>query len=68
MVNNKLYGHLKYNIRLIIFSSIFGFLFFAACMRPTKELPNIVIIFTDDQGYADIGSYGAIGFETPNIN
>ena len=68
MMNNKLCGHLKYNIRLLIFSSIFGFLFFAACMRQTKELPNIVIIFTDDQGYADIGSYGAIGFETPNIN
>ena len=30
--------------------------------------PNIVIIFTDDQGYADIGSFGAEGFETPNLD
>ncbi len=30
--------------------------------------PNIVIIFTDDQGYADVGIYGAVGFETPNID
>lgn len=30
--------------------------------------PNIVIIFTDDQGYADIGCFGAEGFETPNLD
>ena len=30
--------------------------------------PNIVIIFTDDQGYGDVGVYGATGFETPNID
>ena len=29
--------------------------------------PNIVIIFTDDQGYADVGKFGAEGFETPNL-
>ena len=30
--------------------------------------PNIVIIFTDDQGYADVGKFGAEGFTTPNID
>ena len=34
----------------------------------TSERPNIVIIFTDDQGYADLGVYGAKGFTTPNID
>lgn len=36
----------------------------AAVARP----PNIVIIFTDDQGYGDVGVYGAKGFTTPNID
>jgi arylsulfatase len=33
-----------------------------------KRKPNIVIIFTDDQGYADVGCFGAKGFKTPNID
>ena len=31
-------------------------------------LPNIVIIFIDDQGYADIGPFGAKGYSTPNLD
>lgn len=33
-----------------------------------SQLPNIVIIYVDDLGYGDVGSYGAIGVETPNID
>jgi arylsulfatase len=36
--------------------------------RPAPRKPNIVIVFTDDQGYADIGKFGAEGFTTPNID
>ena len=31
-------------------------------------MSNIVIIFTDDQGYADVGCFGAKGFTTPNLD
>ena len=30
--------------------------------------PNIVILFADDQGYGDLGCFGARGFATPNID
>ena len=34
----------------------------------SSDKPNFIIIFTDDQGYADVGCYGAEGFETPNLD
>jgi arylsulfatase len=34
----------------------------------TQRPPNIVIIFTDDQGYGDVGVFGARGFETPHLD
>ena len=30
--------------------------------------PNVVIIMTDDQGYADTGKFGATGFKTPHLD
>ena len=29
---------------------------------------NFVVIYTDDQGYADVGCFGAKDFETPNLD
>ncbi len=30
--------------------------------------PNVVLVFIDDEGYGDVGVYGATGFETPNLD
>lgn len=30
--------------------------------------PNVVIIFADDQGYGDVGVFGAKGYTTPNLD
>src|SRR5262245_6866847 len=34
----------------------------------TGRLPNIIIIFADDLGYADVGVFGAQGFKTPHLD
>jgi len=52
---------------------LLGFIFLGVALaalgaRNETRPPNIVIIFTDDQGYADIGIFGASGFKTPNLD
>src|SRR5262245_24987938 len=45
--------------------------FFIACSFASAraaETPNVVVIFCDDLGYADIGPFGAKGYSTPNLD
>jgi len=36
--------------------------------RAAGRHPNIVVVFTDDQGYGDVGCYGAEGYATPRLD
>ena len=45
----------------------FLFLFLALGLW-AKRPPNVVIMFMDDMGYADIGPFGAKGYPTPNLD
>jgi arylsulfatase A len=49
-------------------AAFFAALFLTLAVRAETRLPNFVIIFTDDQGYADVGVFGAKGFTTPNLD
>ena len=40
----------------------------SGCVADGRRPPNVVIVFTDDQGWADVGVFGAKGFTTPHLD
>jgi arylsulfatase A len=46
-------------------SLLFGL---AHAVEAATGTPNVVIIFTDDQAYGDVGVYGAKGYSTPHLD
>ncbi len=55
---------------LFRFSALWGLMAAIAllCSCADTRTPNIVVIFIDDMGYADIGPFGAERYQTPNLD
>ncbi len=54
--------------RLCFLWPIFIFIAVVTARAAQERRPNVVIIFTDDQGYGDLGCQGAKGYKTPNLD
>jgi len=56
---------------LLIASTVFVLASLAAGIEASDRLPNVVIVFIDDMGYADIGPFGSNGYPnypTPELD
>lgn len=59
---------------ILNFSLLTIFLFGISCSpkteqkSKTQQQPNFVVVFIDDMGYGDIGTQGATGWTTPNLD
>ncbi len=53
----------------IVLSTIVAWLALAVSpFAQGHDKPNFIVIFTDDQGYGDLGCYGSPNIDTPNID
>ena len=55
-------------IRRIVLLTVGAALSVCSALRAAEERPNVIVIFTDDQGWGDAGCFGATDVETPHMD
>lgn len=55
-------------VNFLLFSALLTLPFNIIAQSAKNDHPNIILIYTDDVGYGDIGCYGANTIATPNID
>jgi arylsulfatase A-like enzyme len=55
----------RHTILILLIATLWGAI---GASASSAERPNIIVILTDDQGYGDLGCFGATDIETPNID
>ncbi|GAA0879421.1 hypothetical protein GCM10009119_23890 [Algoriphagus jejuensis] len=55
-------------VSLTIFLLFFATLLVSQVQQSSLDRPNFIIIFTDDQGYGYLGTFGHPTIKTPNID
>jgi arylsulfatase A-like enzyme len=61
-------GKPKHTMRIMAACALAATSGIGLAARTSPRHPNIIIILTDDMGYADVGKFGAVGFQTPNLD
>ena len=65
-LENWFYSNVMNRFVRLLFALLFVTTFAAA---QAAERPNVILIFTDDQGWADLGAHGAVDdIRTPNLD